>query len=61
MKDARYSAPENEPRREKTGFLQFVSDPVGNPEDRFSHNEAQIFSPGLLSELSILLNCELRG
>ena len=46
-----------EPRHEKTSFLHmrkkahiscaaawFVSDLVGNPEDRFSHDEAHIFS-----------------
>ena len=28
-------------------FVMFVSDLVGNPEDRFSHNEAHLF-PGCL-------------
>ena len=29
-----------------------MSDLVGNPEDRFSHNEARIISPISISELS---------
>ena len=35
---------------------RFVSDQVGNPEDRFSHNEAQLLSPTASGE-KLLFDC----
>ena len=36
-------------------YTRFVSDLVGNPEDRFSHNEAQIKVPNFLTPNKLAL------
>ena len=35
-----------------------MSDLVGNPEDRFSHNEAHLFSTQLSKKFKLLINIE---